>query len=261
MKKVTWYAIGAVLTLWVLAPVVILGLSTLVPTADVSLWPKPMIPKRLSFEAVQQLLEVFGLWRSVTNSIIVAISTVVLSLVIGLPAGYALARFHFRGKTVYQVLIMMARMFPMAVLAVPLAVFFLRAGTYDTVWSVTIVHTVLSLPLVVLITSSVFAGVHVEVEEAAVTFGCPRWKAFFLITLPMSLPGIAAASIFTFLTSWNEVFAATILTLRQRTLPAFFIATLSEAPLHLRYAGGLLLLIPAVIFLVAARRYLFRAWT
>lgn len=261
MKKVTWYIIGAIITLWVLAPVFLLALSTFVPVADVNLWPKSFIPQRLSLEPIVILLKVHKLPATILNSLYTAVGTVLLSLLLGLPAGYALARFQFRGKKVYQLLILMARMFPMAILAVPLVIFFIKAGIYDSVLGVTIVHTVLSLPLVVLISSSVFAGIHVEVEEAAVTFGCPRWKAFFLITLPMATPGIAAASIFTFLASWNEVFAATLLTLRERTLPAFFITILAEAPLYMKFAGGLLMLVPAVLFLIAARKYLFRAWT
>lgn len=261
MKKVIWYVIGGVITLWVLAPVFLLALSTLVPVADVSLWPKSFFPQRLSLEPIMVLLKVNKLQGAVLSSLYAAVGTVLLSLLLGLPAGYVLARFNFRGKNAYQLLILMARMFPMAILAVPLMVFFIKAGIYDTVLGVTIVHTVLSLPLVVLISSSVFAGIHVEVEEAAVTFGCPRWKAFFLITLPMAVPGIAAAAIFTFLTSWNEVFAATLLTLRERTLPAYLITILAEAPLHMKFAGGLLMLIPAVVFLVAARKYLFRVWT
>lgn len=261
MKKVLWYVIGAIITLWVVAPVLLLALSTLVPVADVNIWPKSLIPQRLSLEPVLVLLKVNNLPRTLLNSLYAAVGTVVLSLLLGLPVGYALARFDFRGKNAYQLLILVARMFPMAILAVPLVVFFIKLGLYDTVWAVMIVHTVLALPLVVLITCSVFTGIHVEVEEAAVTFGCPRWKAFFLITLPMATPGIAAASIFTFLTSWNEVFAATLLTLRERTLPAFFITILAEAPLHMKFAGGLLMLLPAVVFLIVARKYLFRAWT
>lgn len=261
MKRWIWYAVGAIITLWVLAPVLLLALSTLVPVTEISLWPKPLLPQRLSLEPVLVLLRVNKLPGTVLNSLYAAVGTVLLSLALGLPAGYALARFDFRGKNTYQLLILVARMFPMAILAVPLVLFFIKAGLYDTVYAVTIVHTVLSLPLVVLISSSVFAGIHVEMEEAAVTFGCPRWKAFFLIALPLALPGIAAAAIFTFLTSWNEVFAAALLTLRQRTLPAFFITILAEAPLHMKFAGGLLMLIPAVLFLVAARKYLFRAWT
>ena len=85
---------------------------------------------------------------------------------------------------------------------------------------VSIAHTALALPFVVLTTASVFAGVSPELEEAAMTLGCSRATAFVKVALPLALPGLAASAIFVFIISWNEVFAASLLTLRHRTLPA-----------------------------------------
>ena len=85
--------------------------------------------------------------------------TLVLSLVLGAPAGYALARFAFRGRDAFQLLILMTRAFPIAILAVPLAVTFIDWGLYDTLPAVALVHTALSLPTTVLITASIFIAV------------------------------------------------------------------------------------------------------
>ena len=78
--------------------------------------------------------------------------------------------------------------------------------------------------------------------------------------LPLALPGIAAASIFAFVLSWNEVFAASVLTVRQRTLTAYLLSVLSESPLHLQFAGGLVLIVPSVLFIFLVRRRLFAMW-
>jgi len=86
---------------------------------------------------------------------------------------------------------------------------------YDTVLSVALVHTAMALPTTVLVTSSVFIGIPKELEEAAMTLGCNRLQAVLRVVLPLALPGLAAAAIFTFVLSWNEVFAAAILTLVQ----------------------------------------------
>ena len=83
-----------------------------------------------------------------------------------------------------------------------------------------LVHTALALPTTVLITASIFVAVPIDLEEAALTLGCTPVGAFTRVALPLALPGLAAASIFTFVLSWNEVFAATILTVQNRTLPA-----------------------------------------
>jgi multiple sugar transport system permease protein len=80
------------------------------------------------------------------------------------------------------------------------------------------------------------------------------------VVMPMAIPGIAAASIFTFVMSWNEVLGASILTLNQRTLPAQVLSSLAESPLAYRFAGGFLLVIPALIFIFFMRRYLTNMW-
>ena len=116
-----------------------------------------------------------GVPAALGRSVIVAAITLALSMLIGTPAGYAIARYRFRGKNAYQMSIVSTRAFPVVVLSIPLAVFFLQWGIYDTVWAVALMHTALVLPFVVLITSSVLAGVPVDLEEAAQVFGTAGW--------------------------------------------------------------------------------------
>jgi multiple sugar transport system permease protein len=89
-------------------------------------------------------------------------------------------------------------------------------------------HTALALPTTILVLSSVFSSIPYELEEAAMVFGCSPAQAFRHVVLPLVLPGIAASAIFTFVLSWNEVFAATILTIQNRTLPAQVLVTLNR---------------------------------
>ena len=154
------------------------------------------------------------------RSVQVAVITLVISLAIGVPAGYAIARFAFRGADAFRLTIVSTRAFPIVILAIPLSVTFIRWGIDDSVLGVAIAHTALALPFAVLTTSSVFAGISEEYEEAAMTLGCSRLTAVWKVILPLALPGLAAAAIFVFIISWNDVFAASVLTLRHRTLPA-----------------------------------------
>ena len=182
------------------------------------------------------------------------------SSALGVPAGYALARFRFRGAGAYRVLILMTRAFPVAILALLLTVSFIRLGVYDTPFGVALVHAVLATPFATLVCASLFVGIPKELEEAAWVFGCSRFTGFLRVVLPLALPGIAAASIFAFVLSWNEVFAASVLTVRQRTLTAYLLSVLSESPLHLQFAGGLVLIVPSVLFIFLVRRRLFAMW-
>ena len=149
------------------------------------------------------------------NSIIVAVITLVLSTLIAAPAGYAISRYLFRGRDSYRLSILAVRAFPVVILAIPLAVIFINLGIYDQVYSLALMHTALTLPTTILVIGSVFASIPYELEEAAQVFGCTPLQAFRRVVLPLVLPGIAAAAIFTFVMSWNEVFAATILTVQQ----------------------------------------------
>jgi multiple sugar transport system permease protein len=223
-------------------------------------WPKTLEPAGLSLAAMELFLGIEGVGRAAINSVVAALLCMIFSIALGAPAGYALARFSFRGQDGYRLLILLTRAFPLAILALPLTVAFIRIGLYDTPLGVALVHTALALPFAALVSASLFAGIPRELEEAAWVFGCTRLQAFRRIVLPLALPGIAATAIFAFVISWNEVFAASILTVRERTLTAYLLTILSESPLHFRFAGGFLLIVPSVVFIFAVRKYLFAMW-
>ncbi len=205
-------------------------------------------------------MRIEGVWQAALNSLIAACLTMALSIGLGLPAGYALARVSFKGADAFRLMLVMTRAFPLAILALPLTVIFIRLGLYDTPVGVALVHTALALPFAALITAGLFAGIPRELEEAAWVFGCSRLAAFRRVVLPLALPGIAAAAIFAFVISWNEVFAASVLTVTHRTLTAYLLTVLAESPLHYRFAGGFILIVPSVVFIFAVRKYLFALW-
>ena len=250
----------ATLCVWVLLPVYLVALGAFGGRTAVFRWPKTLWPAGVSLQAMLTFLQVEGVLHAFTNSLVAAGLTVLLSILLGAPAGYALARFAFAGKNAYRLLVLLTRAFPLAILALPLTVSFIRLGLYDTPLGVALVHTVLALPFAALVTQSLFMGIPREYEEAAWVFGCTRRQAFRRIVLPLALPGLAATAIFAFVISWNEVFAASILTVRERTLTAYLLTVLSESPLHFRFAGGFLLIVPSVLFIFAVRKYLFAAW-
>ncbi len=254
-----WSGIAA-LCAWVLVPIYLIALGALGGRQGVYQWPKTGLPIGISIDPFVLFLKTEGVVQSFLNSLAAAGITVALSILLGAPAGYALARYNFWGKDSYRLLVLLTRAFPLAILALPLTVSFIRLGLYDTVVGVGLIHTVLALPFAALVTQGIFLGVPKELEEAAWVFGCTRIQAFFKVVAPLALPGIVATAVFAFVISWNEVFAASVLTVRNRTLTAYLLTVLSESPMHYRFAGGLMLILPSVVFIFAVRRYLFAIW-
>lgn len=256
LKQAGRYAGAAVLALWVLGPLYLITVSAFSTREGVYAYPKPLLPREVSVETMRFFVNSSGVVESLVNSGVVAAATLVLALGIGAPAGYALARYVFRGREAYRLLILSTRAFPVVILSIPLAVTFLQWGIYDTIWAVALMHTALALPFVVLITSAVFVSVPRELEEAAKVLGCSAPRAFLRVALPLALPGLAAAGIFTAVLSYNEVFAAVILTLRNRTLPALVLAALTQSPLPFRFAAAWFMFAPSLVVIFLIRRYL-----
>ena len=181
------------LCVWVLLPIYLLVVNALSAPGEVTGFPKRSGPS-FDLGSLQFFLDFArrarrrcgtrSWWR---------VLTMILSIGLGAPAGYALSRFDFPGKEPFRILVLMTRAFPLPLLALPLAVMFIRTGLDDTVIGLALVHTTLALPFAVLITFSLFSGIPVELEEAAWTLGCTRLQAFRKVVLPLALPGIAAS--------------------------------------------------------------------
>ncbi len=254
------YVAATGLALWVLAPIYLITITAFSPRPVVYGYPKEVIPSQFSTDTISFFANATGVLPSLWRSVLVAVVTLVASTIIGAPAGYAIARFAFRGRNAFRLTVLSTRAFPIVILSIPLAVTFIDWGIYDTVWSVALMHTALALPFTILITSSIFVGVPKDLEEAALTLGCTPATAFLRVVLPLALPGLAAASIFTFVLSWNEVFAAVILTLRERTLPALVLSQLNDSPIPFRFAAAWFMMAPSLLFIFVIRRYLLGLW-
>jgi multiple sugar transport system permease protein len=260
LRRLAVYVLACIMALWILIPIVLIASMAFSTPAAVRSFPKQILPSPVSTETLNFFINAEGILRSTANSVVVALLTFALSTIVATPAGYAIARFMFRGRDLVRLGILSVRAFPIVILAVPLAVTFINLGIYDSPLSLALLHTALVLPTSVLVIASVFASVPYEMEEAAQIFGCTPFQAFMRVVMPLTLPGIAAAGVFAFVTSWNEVFAAVLLTLTNRTLPAQILFSLDKSGDPFKFAGGFFMLVPSLIFIFFIRRYLFSMW-
>lgn len=152
------------------------------------------------------------LGRALVNSIIVALATAALAILIGAPAAYALARLELPRADAILLMVLAAQMFPAIVIAIPLFIAASKLGLIDTRLDLTLVYLSFNLPIVIWVLRGFFAGLPPGLERAARMDGADTFQTFLLVILPISVPPLFAAAIFAFIEAWNEFFFALIMT-------------------------------------------------
>jgi multiple sugar transport system permease protein len=188
--------------------------------------------------------------------------TIAISLSIGGMAGYAFARYAFRGKNLLKFSVLFVRMFPGVALAIPMIKILVGLQFYDQPIGLSLVYSIGNIALTVWITASIFMGIPESLEEAAQVFGASKARAFLRITLPLALPGLAAAAMYSFLGAWNETVSAIILTQFNPTFSVVVYQNVLGAvgQVNLAAAGGMAMAMPAVIFTFFIRKYIRQMW-
>ena len=152
--------------------------------------------------------ENFWLWTR--NSVVVAVGTTIVGLLLAIPAGYAFSRYSFSGRKGAMFVFMLIQMFPGIVILVPYFMVMKTLGLLNTSIGLIIAYSVTALPLCVWMLKGFFDAVPRALEEAAVLDGCTQLEVFFRIVLPLSLPAVAITALFSFLTAWNEFLLALV---------------------------------------------------
>jgi multiple sugar transport system permease protein len=206
----------------------------------------------------------FDIGASLVNSLIVALSTTAISLTLGTPAAYAIARFEFKGKRDLWFWFISNRMISPIVVALP---FFLIARQFrllDTQLVLILIYLTFNVPIVVWICADQFRNIPKELDEAATLEGYSSFGIFWRIALPLAAPGIAVSAIFSFIFSWNELLYALVLTrTNAKTAPVVATSFLSgyELPWGQIMATGTLVALPVIIFSIIVSRQLVRGLT
>ena len=159
LSRVLTYVGAVLMALWILVPIWLIAVSAFSTRQGIFDFPKALLPNPFSADTMSFFLGATNVLPSAGRSVVVAIITIIISSVIGTPAGYALARFNFRGRDVFRLVIVSTRAFPIVILSIPIAVAYIQLGINDNVFSLALMHCALALPFTVLVTSSVFAGV------------------------------------------------------------------------------------------------------
>jgi multiple sugar transport system permease protein len=158
--------------------------------------------------------------RSILNSAIVGLGTMLLTLVLAAPAAYALARLKLRGATLAILLLLITQLLPAIVIATPLFVVFSRIGLINSYPALILANTTFTLPFAVIVLRPFFLTVPRELEAAAQIDGCTQFGAFARVILPLVQPGLLTVAVFAFLMGWGEFLFAMTLTTNEMIQPA-----------------------------------------
>ena len=250
-----------------IGPVLYGVLLSLRPFAAVLNDPLDIVPAigEISFEAYSQAMRSaadggYGLGGFLVNSLILAVGTVLASILVSSLGAYATARIRFSGRSVGNAIIVAVYMFPGVVLAVPLFVLLSRAGLTGTLVGLVIVYVALTVPVSLYMLRNYFIALPSSIEDAALIDGCSLMGVIWRIVLPIALPGIAATAMYMFMIAWNEYLYALLFLVQERSLwtAPLGIAQLTEfdTPVTILLAGSVVVTVPVVLLFMFAQRLL-----
>ncbi|HEX2133848.1 MAG TPA: carbohydrate ABC transporter permease [Actinophytocola sp.] len=205
-------------------PVYWMVLTALKPTREIQGATPTFWPSTVTFEHFATAVGAQGFWSFWRNSLLVAGSAVLLSLLVALLAAYAVARMRWRGRRGFILMVFIAQMTPWEALLIPMYVIARDTGMLDTLAMLTLVYFMITLPFTIVTLRNFLANIPAELEEAAQVDGCDRPAAFRRVVFPLLAPGLLATSLFGFITAWNEFAFANLLIIKNqddRTLPVW----------------------------------------
>jgi multiple sugar transport system permease protein len=265
MRSMSLYVLAALTILLLLFPIGWMISTAFKPSGDVFLIPPRWIPTEPTLDAFREALEpeVLGFFF---NSIVVACASSLFATLTGALTAYAMSRLPFAGTQYLMIFFLASLAFPIPLLMITIYIIFRSLGLLDTYFVLVLTHTVITLPIVIWLMKDFFDNVPVEIEESAMIDGAGPWRTLFVIVMPMVKPGLAAASIFVFVTSWNEfIFGWTFTTsMDMRPLPAgismkFLMEYQYKWPEMM--AVAIVATVPILALFVLAQKYFFEGIT
>jgi multiple sugar transport system permease protein len=253
------YLVLTVLSLFCLLPFLWLFEGAFDPKASLYL----QMPSGLTLDNFRRAFSQSGAMQLLTNSLIMALGAVVVVVVSASLAGYTLSRLRFRFKKMLMYGILLAQLIPITATIVPIYSIFISLHLVNTYSGMILILATYQLPLALWIMKSFFDAVPTEIEEAAWTDGAGRLRTIYSIVVPLALPGVSAAALFTFIGAWGEFTLPLILLSSQDKLPLSLGIYRSFQSYYLVDYGqltamSLLYLAPSLLFFIVTRRYLTR---
>jgi ABC-type glycerol-3-phosphate transport system permease component len=264
VRRAVLYTAGAALLVAAAFPLFWMVSTAFKPSGEIFVTPPALVPAHPTLENFHRLFVDTSFAVFFGNSVVVALATVALTLGVASSGAYALTRYTFRGRNTVAGLILLTYMFAPIMIIIPFYILVKQLGIVNTRLALVLSYTTFCLPFCLWVLRAFFSSIPLELEEAALVDGAHRGKAVWYVMLPLALPGLIAAAIFTFILAWNDfLFALVLITSDElKTLPVgvndLFNATIVDWGMIM--AAGVMITVPTVVFFAAVQRYLVQGW-
>jgi len=259
-KRILLNLVAAVYVVILVFPVVFMFLNAIRSEGEIMSSPVGL-PHVVTGENFREIFQESTFMANLRNSFAVSGLTVLLTILVTTPAGYAMSRFRFRGKRLFSTWLLATQAFPGIVMVLGVFMLFRTYGLLNSYLGLVIMHTSFSIPFSVWLLKGFFDRIPVALEEAAMIDGCGRAHALLRIVAPLAVPGLLGVGTFSFLLSWNEFFFALVINRADAlfTLPVFLSRFLGVGGM-VRWgplcAAALLATVPALVLFMLGQRYL-----
>ena len=258
-RRLSYDAIGIVVFAILIFPIYWMVATAFKPGRDILRFDPRWVPAPATLANFSDALSRPFFWSSVRNSLIVVLTVVAVSLMLAFLAAVGVARFGFRGRRAFVVMLLVVQMVPLVALVIPIYLLLDGFSLTNTLLGVIITYLAVILPFMTWTLRGFVANIPVELEEAAVIDGCTRMGAFLRIVFPLTAPGLVATAIFAFIQAWNEYIVAYVLLSDPgtQTLTVWLAAFTTNhgtdwGPLM---AGATLTSVPVVAFFLLVQRH------
>ena len=209
--RMIWSVVTWTIVLAVVFPLIWMIVTSVKPQSELFSIPPTLMPETITFEHYRRLLTDTPFLQYFRNSMILAVTTTVVVVVLGTLGAYSLVRFKYRGRETLATLVLFTYLMPSVVLVIPLYLMMAKLGLANTLASLVIAYTTFALPYALWLLRSFMSSIPVDLESAALVDGAGRMGAFVDVVLPQALPGIVSTALFTFILCWNEYLFALVL--------------------------------------------------
>lgn len=206
-KNIVLCIISVFLLIVLLFPLIWMFITSLKNEAEIFVNPPTFYPHVINTKSYVAQVETgdFNMFQSFANSFIIAFGSMVIAVVLAVPASYAIAKYRFAGRGAVLLGFLVTQMLPVSVLLTPMFIMFKRMNVYNTWLAAILADATIGIPFSVLILKNYFASIPKELEEAAYIDGCGRFGAFIRVLVPVAKSGVVVCAIFSFLYAWGDL--------------------------------------------------------